>query len=112
MKIVLSSRDSDRSNAADVIRAAIVIGANRILRAAFVMHAVEMIERRDGNDHSIAHRMQPAEIREIVAFVFDIMKDGTRCCIDRNLIVIAARGGYQSKLVAGIPVENEGCESA
>src|SRR6266536_665401 len=76
------------------------------------MRAIEVIEGRDRQRDSVAHGVQPGEIDEIVALVFHVVKDVSSSWIDRNLIMIAARGGNQAKLVVSILIKNERSEAA
>src|SRR6184192_993577 len=76
------------------------------------MRTIEVIERRDGQRDSGAHGVQPGEIDEVVALVFHVVKDVSRSWIDRNLIMIAARGGNQAKLVVSILIKDQGSEAA
>jgi hypothetical protein len=56
--------------------------------------------------------VQPGKVHEIIALVLDIVKDGRRSGVNRNLIVVAPRGGNQSELVRGILIKDEGRKSA
>ena len=71
------------------------------------MRTVEMIERGNGEQDSIASRMQPGKIYEGVAFVLHIVQDSGGIRVDRNLIVIASYRSGKAQLICGILVEDD-----
>ena len=76
------------------------------------MGTIEVIERRDGDQHSIRSRVQPGKVDEVITLVFDIMQNIARSRIYRNLVVIAADRSSQAKLVGGRLIENDRPEPA
>src|SRR6266566_2024652 len=112
VEIVPSPPDAQSRNATYEVRAAIVLGANRVFRASAIVGTIEVIERRDGDQHSIRSRMQPGKVDEVIALIFDIMQNIAGSRIYRNLVVIAADRSSQAKLVGGRLIENDRPEPA
>src|SRR5436190_9774167 len=71
-----------------------------------------MVERLDSNHHAAADGVKPGEIHEIVALVFDVVKNGVGGGIDRNVVMIASRGCNQAQLIVGILIEDKRGETA
>src|SRR5439155_26860127 len=112
--IVLSSRDSDRSDSAHVVGATIVLGNGEVRvrladGAAAVVCAVEVVERRDGQYRAAANSLQPGEVDESIALVFDVADAGGDLVGSiGNLIVISAHGGHETKLIGWGLIKDEG----
>ena len=95
--IVISAIHRQRRHAAEVVRAAVVIGNRSTSGSASptvtadVVSAVEMIEGRNRENRSRAHGVQPGEIDQVIALVFNIANAGGLLVgIVGNLVVIAA----------------------
>ena len=96
--VVLSPLDGDRRDSAHVVGASVVLGNGEVGvrwadKAAAVVCTIEVIERRNGQYRAAAYGVQPGEVGESIALVFDIPDAG--CELVRsigNLIVIAAQG--------------------
>src|SRR6266550_544269 len=116
--VVLPPRDGDGCHSAEVVGAAIVFGngelrVRRAYRAADVVRTVEVVEGRDGQYRAAAYGVQPGEVHESIALVLDIADAGGDLLGSvRNLIVISAHGGHETKLIGWGLVKDEGGKSS
>ena len=72
-----------------------------------------MVKGRDGQHGSRVEGVQPGKIDQVIALVFHVANAG--CLLIRivgDLIVVAASGSDQAKLIVGCLVESQGSESA
>src|SRR6185437_8955598 len=117
-KIVLAVIDGQRNHAPHVVRAPVVLGNHHVGIGltdiiANVMGLVEMVEGRHRQDGPRTDDMQPGKIDQIIALVLYVTNtQGLLVRIVGNLVVIAAGGRDQAKLVLRGLIKCEGSESA
>src|SRR5207253_6308039 len=82
-------------------------------KTAAVVGTIEVVEGRDGQYCAAADGVQPGEVHESIALVFDIPDAGCELVGSvGNLIVIAAQGSDQAKLIGWGLVKDEGGKSS
>src|SRR5581483_1670415 len=111
--IVLTSHNTERNLSSSVIRGAVVSGARHLVSSAFEGCAIEMIERRDGQDQTRRPGVNPGEVSKSVLLTFAATDQ--RCFlirIIRHLVMILAHRTHEPELIRGGGIEDERGERA
>src|SRR6476661_6526071 len=117
-KIVLAVIDGQRSHAPHVVRAPVILGNHHVGIGlpdiiANVVGLVEVVEGRNRQDGPWADDMQPGKIDQIIALVFYVPNTaGLLVRVVGHLVVVAASGRNEAKLVLRSLIECEGSEGA